>query len=138
MLPARLRSTASVTPAAAPVPTETRSKFCSPVFQFKSIRGLGRHAEEEEGWIVVRRQAAVDEDEAFVRILLVPVQNFRREKNGSGCAGANELPKRDKSIAIFAVGIVVPGKRVGADRPRRVCRHVPRNDEQETAQSFTR
>ena len=50
---------------------------------------------EEEGGVVVWRQTAIDENKSFVRIVRVPVQNLRREKNRRRRARSDELPKEE-------------------------------------------
>ncbi len=77
----------------------------------------GSHQKKLEGGIVVGGDAAIDEKE----LVRAHANHFRREVDGRGSGGANELPERDIEIAVgkgavveFRVGIVADGPgRVG-------------------------
>ena len=66
----------------------------------------------------MRRDAAINEDKRFGLIVRIPLENLWRKIHGCSGAGADQLSQRNFQIAVFALGAVVAGVWVTADRPR--------------------
>jgi len=78
----------------------------------KAIGWIGGESEEQKSWIVIRRHTAVHEHERLRQVILVPLDDLRREEHGRGRAGPDELAQRNAQVAVFSSGLVVASFRI--------------------------
>src|ERR1700730_369289 len=101
------------------------------LFPVQVVSGFGRHAIEQESWVVIWRYRTIHEYEGFGLVGWIPLQNLRRKKYWRRSAGSNQLPEGNPKIAILSLRVVILRIGVTAHRPRRIGSHVLSNRQQE-------